>query len=121
MARSPKLTSYMVAEVMNTGRAIQASPFLLKYILHTGKKGYKGGFSFIAPKKSFKTAVARNQARRRGRSALKALEQTFSSKDWVSGGYFVFLLKPNAVSCKFSLLVSELEHVLLKGGILSQQ
>lgn len=107
------LDSKGVTLVMSQGRAVQAGSFLLKTLKNSSTQGVN--VSFVAPKKVFKTAVARNRAKRRGRALFQALlkEQRVSP-----GQKLVFVLRPPTIQQDFAVLLDEMKRVLIKNDIL---
>lgn len=119
MKSTPRLTSEMVAEVMVQGRALKTGSFLFKYILNSEKTANnKAYISFIAPKKTFPTAVERNRAKRRGKAALQSVViKTYA----LLPSFSAFVLNKASTEMSIDDIAQDIEQVLLKSGILVRQ
>ncbi len=119
MKSTPRLTSEMVAEVMVQGRALKTGSFLFKYLLNSEKRpNNKACISFIAPKKTFPTAVERNRAKRRGKAALQGV---VVKNPALLPSYCAFVLNKASIEASISDIAHDIEQVLLKSGILVRQ
>lgn len=111
--KAQRLDTKGVALVMSQGRAIQSGSFLLKVVKNSSTEPLSA--AFISPKKAFKTAVSRNNAKRIGRAVFSRLLKGYSPK---AGFQLAFVLRLPVVQRDFESLVAEMEQVLLKNDII---
>lgn len=81
------------------------------------KLGYNGltSFAFVASKKDFSKAVARNKAKRRVRQIV------FSLKGVLKEGYIcLFFIKKGANEAQFSDIKDEMSLLMKKAGVLKE-
>ena len=107
-----RLKAEDVALLMETGRALSSGSFLLKYL----KKGQTEPFyiGFIAPKKVFKTAVLRNQAKRRGRAIFQGFYKENPEISAKKGLFLAFILRPQVLKSEFAEVKAELSQIIKK-------
>lgn len=123
-----RLNSHQVEEIMKQGRSIQSTCFIFK-----GLKDDVGvktkttptlSAAFVAPKKIFKTASARNLVKRKGRAVLREIlnktkeKNIFPPHQTLLSLQCVFTYKPEVLKVSHQELKTETEQFLVKHGIL---
>ena len=116
------MKSGQISTLITEGRAYKSSSFLFKVMKSDSFDASTRNVAFLAPKKQFKTAVLRNKARRRARSALCAVcfdiystSTPLKFKEY----YILFNLYLNILTVDFKELKNEVRQVLDKSGILN--
>lgn len=118
-----------ITKVITQGRAYKSSSFLLKI----GKEPFKGpddlsktssggksvkNIAILCSKKVFKTAVIRNKARRRIRSAYLAVKKELGDRLVYKNTFLVFTAHDTVLTVDFLSLKSEMRNILEKSGML---
>ena len=109
------MKSAEISILITQGRAYKSGSFLFRVLNNKDILYSKPGF--ITPKKIFKTAVLRNRARRRLKSALY---KTYKANNKV---YFenkmIFMINKEALIVDFDELVDEIKNVFQKSAIIN--
>lgn len=95
-------------ESLSLGKSVFGTLISLRY-----KPSPKAGFSATASKKTFKTAVLRNRARRRVYAALEK-----SIGDVRAKAFVMIMPKKEALDASFGDLAAEVRSLLGKAGLL---
>lgn len=108
-----------ISTLIGQKRAYNSSSFLL----YTSKKvrnldNNPKNIAILAPKKTFKTAVVRNKARRWIRSAIQKIAQNIEFKDKIREYNLIFSLKKQFIGVSFVDIVEEIKQSLVKNGII---
>lgn len=106
--RGARLSREEIEEVMKKGGVTHTSVFSLR-ILDSGSRNTK--FAFVISKKECKTAVGRNRAKRRARSAMQKLVPNLKKPL-----FCMVFLKKEVIKVPFSELVDNLRITLEKKG-----
>lgn len=106
---SKRLTTPLFKSVMDKGKIFHSSLFNIKLLKIEGKSL----FSVAVPKKIAKNAVDRNRIRRQVYSALSSFDKKISS-----GFYGVLIIKALIIKSTFDEILSGLESLFVKTGLL---
>lgn len=103
--KKKRLTKEFFQILMKEGKTF-SSPFFLFYFL----KDKSFGFSFVAPKKSFKTAVLRNKYKRLGYNMIRPILP--------KKGSGIFVYKKTAITQNTKILKDDIYFILNKTNLL---
>lgn len=101
ITKKKRVTKDIFRNIMENGK-IFYSPFFTFYFLESATPRY----SFVAPKKNYKTAVIRNKNRRKGYNILRVINP--------SNGFGIFFFKKEASKASISDLRLDIEKLLKK-------
>lgn len=104
-----------ISTLIGQKRAYNSSSFLLYFSKNT--KNNPKNIAILAPKKSFKTAVLRNKAKRRVRNAIYKIKDDFQNIS-LKQYNLIFSLKKGFEKVNFKDLVEEIKQSLVKNVII---
>jgi len=96
--------------VIKTGREAVSPFFSLKYIPETRFK-----FSSVAPKKTFKTAVSRNNTRRRIYSIMRHIARTKKIKP----SFSILVVKKDIKSLDSIHITASIDRLFVQAGLIA--
>ncbi len=109
------MKSAEISTLITQGRAYKSSSFLFKVLKNNDNLISKPGF--VVSKKTFKTAVLRNKARRRLKAALN---KVILKKNKAFLAYkMIFLINQSILTVEFSQLTEEIRNVFEKSDIIT--
>ncbi|MFA6143013.1 MAG: ribonuclease P protein component [Candidatus Omnitrophota bacterium] len=113
LPRSQRLSVGQFGIVMEKGRVFHSTLFLIR-VLKTGS-GIK--VAAVAPQKAAKKAVDRNKMRRKIYEAVVPPLSKYDGKS-ATGYHVIVFAKPAAAAAEFKDIVSDINTVFVKAGIL---
>jgi ribonuclease P protein component len=101
LPKKERVTKEIFQNILKVGKFFSTSLFTFYYLQNQGSR-----YSFVAPKKIFKTAVIRNKYRRLGYNILRRLP--------IDLGYGIFMYKKQALFANKNEIEQDINFILKK-------
>jgi len=105
LKKKKRVTKEVFQTLIKEGKTLSTSLFLFHFL-----KSDTPQYSFVAPKKSFKTAVLRNKYRRVGYNILRSIP--------FQNGSGIFIYKKQAIGSNLREIENDIIFILKKVGFL---
>lgn len=109
LSKTKRLSKIQFDEVFQKGRVFHSPLFVVRVLFE--QKDTR--FSFVASKKTAKTAVERNASRRKIYNQIK---KSITNKGL--GAHFIFIAKKSLKAVAISEIEKEINNIFVKSGVL---
>ncbi len=113
LPRSKRLSVTLFTNVIANGKMVHSTLFTARILKTANPKELGARFSVAVSKKIAKTAVERNNLRRRAYSSLRGIESRVPK-----GFHIVLLAKQPLLRAKLPAITQDLENLFVKSGLI---